>query len=192
MGVSIGIDEAGLGPLAGPIVGSVVAFPGDLRIDGVMDSKKMTAKQREALVDEIMDKALYWRTLTAMPSVIDNKGPHGAWEMVIVGLAKGARAVFPKSTIILDGNKLVGLPYVKPVVKADDKVPSVSAASVLAKYTQCCWMDDYHLEYPQYSFDRHRGYGTKLHLQKLEEHGPCPIHRMTFKPVKRASLVQCG
>jgi ribonuclease HII len=192
MSISIGIDEAGLGPIAGPIVAGVVALAGDLRIKGVMDSKKMTERSREALVDEIMSAALFWKTLVISHEVVDRLGPHEAWKLAIVGLAQAAHKEFPKTEIILDGNKLVGLDYVRPIVKADDKIPSVSAASVLAKYTQCCWMDDYHVLYPLYGFDRHRGYGTVQHLKQLMEHGPCPIHRKTFRPVKRASLVRRG
>jgi len=186
MNISIGIDEAGLGPLAGPAVVGVVALPEDADLRGVTDSKKMSAEQREAAVDRIWNAALFYRVILSTAPTIDCHGLSYVWQHMIREVAMAAHALYPDSEIILDGNRLVGLPYVRPVVKADSKVRSVAAASVLAKYAQCCWMDDYHLEYPQYGFDRHHGYGTALHLEMLKEHGPCPIHRMSFAPVKRA------
>jgi ribonuclease HII len=186
MTVSIGIDEAGLGPIAGPVIASVVVLPDGLDLRGVTDSKKMKAEQREDAVERIWEAALFHRVVVSTAPTIDQHGPSYVWHHMIRELAEEAHALFPDDEVILDGNRLVGLNYVRPVVKADSKIRSVAAASVLAKYTQCCWMDDYHLAYPQYGFDRHHGYGTASHLERLKEYGPCPIHRKTFAPVKRA------
>lgn len=195
----IGIDEAGMGTLAGPVVASVVAIAEDQIPAGVRDSKKLTDDGREELAALIMEKAFAYKTATRLPELIDKFGLSACWRGVIVELAifiKAARELhgFPEAEIILDGNRLIpGHPYVKPVVKADVSHPAVSAASILAKYTQCCWMEDYHLEYPRYGFDQHRGYGTKKHIARLKEMGPCPIHRKSVKPVREAiHFRECG
>ena len=184
MDVVIGIDEAGMGTLAGPATAAVVVFHSDMKIDKCRDSKTLSEAQREELAAKIMDTALFYQTQAIPPSLVDRDGLSACWETMIYDLAVAAHREFD-AKIILDGNRLVGLPYVEPVVKADRDYVAVSAASILAKYVQCCWMDDYHLEYPKYGFDRHRGYGTVAHLRALEELGPCPIHRKTFKPIKR-------
>jgi ribonuclease HII len=186
--ILIGIDEAGMGTLAGPLTAAVVVIEASLIPVGVRDSKKLKEEQREELAAQIMDAADYFKVIAVEPADIDKDGLSASWMHAVKGVALAARIMrMPeKEEIILDGNRLVGLPYVRPVVKADDKFPAVSAASILAKYTQCCWMDDYHLEYPGYGFDRHRGYGTVDHMKALKELGPCPIHRKSFKPVKKA------
>jgi ribonuclease HII len=195
----IGIDEAGMGTLAGPVVASVVAIPEDQIPPGVRDSKKLTKDCREEVAALIMERAFAYKTATRSPDLIDKFGLSACWKGAIVELAifiKAARELhgFPEAKIILDGNRLIpGHPYVVPVVKADVTHPAVSAASILAKYTQCCWMEDYHIEYPRYGFDRHNGYGTQEHITRLKELGPCPIHRRSFKPVKCAAhSLECG
>lgn len=196
MNVSIGIDEAGLGPIAGPAVFSVVVLPSDVSFRGkVRDSKKLNEPQREELVDDIWSAALFYKTLVIEPHTIDDRGVSAIWTDAVRMLAEMAHERFPSEQVVLDGNRLVGLDYVLPIVKADDKFLSVSAASILSKYTQCCWMDDYHVEYPDYRFDQHRGYATQLHIRKLEEFGPCPAHRKSTGPVKkvlRALSSVCG
>lgn len=185
--ILIGIDEAGMGTLAGPMTAAIVVIEASRVPPGVRDSKKLSEDQREELAAKIMDAALEFKVVVREANVIDELGLSKCWTDSIREVALYARIMrMPaKEEMILDGNRLVDLPYVRPVVKADDKFPAVSAASILAKYTQCCWMDDYHLEYPGYGFDRHRGYGTVDHLRKLKELGPCPIHRRTFKPVRK-------
>lgn len=197
--ILIGIDEAGMGTLAGPVVASVVAILEVLVPAGVRDSKKMTDDGREECAALIMEQSFAYKTAIREPHLVDEFGLSACWRGAIVELAIFIDVVrklhgFPEAEIILDGNRLIpGHPYVKPVVKADDTYPAVSAASILAKYTQCCWMEDYHLEYPRYGFDRHRGYGTAEHLKRLKEMGPCPIHRKSVKPVKEAiHSLQCG
>lgn len=187
--ISIGIDEAGLGPIAGPVSVAVVALKEGAEdyLGGVTDSKKMTKLMREHALPIIFRAAHFARAIISTSRTIDLHGPSYVWQHMVRELAMEAHKKFPDVEIILDGNRLVELSYVKPMVKADLHVLSVSAASVLAKELQCHWMDRYHLQYPQYRFDRHRGYATALHLEMLEEHGPCPIHRMSFAPVKRAT-----
>lgn len=184
--IVIGIDEAGMGTLAGPMTAAVVAIDSALIPRGVRDSKQMKEEAREEVAALIMDTAEYYKVVTKGPEEIDERGLSTCWQEAIRELALSARIMIlpEKPEIILDGNRLIGLPYVRPIVKADDKYPAVSAASILAKYTQCCCMDDYHVLYPQYGFDRHRGYGTAVHKKKLKELGPCLIHRKSCKPVK--------
>lgn len=183
--ILVGIDEAGMGTLAGPLTVGVVVIAEENIPPGVRDSKKMREEQREEVAALIMEAADFYKVLPVESDAIDRLGLSSAWLMAVRAAAVATRSMFEGCGIILDGNRLVGLPYVTPVVKADDKYPAVSAASILAKYTQCCWMDDYHEEYPEYGFKNHRGYGTVVHLQKLEELGPCPIHRKSFRPVRR-------
>lgn len=183
--ILVGIDEAGMGTLAGPLTVGVVVIEATKVPPGVRDSKKMSEEQREEVAALIMDAAEFYKVIAVEADAIDRDGISRCWWSAVRGAAIAARVMcgLHDDEIILDGNRLVGLPYVRPVVKADDQYPAVSAASILAKYTQCCCMDDYHLEYPEYGFDRCRGYGTAQHMKKLKEYGPCPIHRKSFKPV---------
>ena len=193
--ILIGIDEAGMGTLAGPMTAAVVVIEEDHVPAGVRDSKKLGEEQREELAALIMDEALFYRVVVRTPEEIDERGLSACWESAVRELIASISVIklSKRHEAILDGNRTVGVAHVRPVVKADDKFPAVSAASILAKYTQCCWMDDYHLEYPGYGFDRHRGYGTSVHKRRLEELGPCPAHRKSYKPVKEALRSQrCG
>jgi ribonuclease HII len=179
----IGIDEAGMGPIAGPMVIALVALPDGAVLPGVRDSKKLTDNQRENLIDLIVDTALYWDYVIFSSEQIDNRGLGQCWKAGMVALAQKARKSF-SDEMILDGNKFIGLPYVRPVIKADDTVLAVSAASILAKFAQSDAMDDYHKRYPQYGFNKHRGYLTAEHQKSLQRYGPCLIHRVSTKPVK--------
>lgn len=184
--ILVGIDEAGMGTLAGPLTAAVVVIEESVVPPGVRDSKKIGEEQREELAALIMEAADYYKVVAVDPEEVDTRGLSECWRRAVREVAVAARIMIGSDcAIILDGNRLVGLPYVQPVVKADAKYPAVSAASILAKYKQCCCMDDYHLEYPGYGFDRHRGYGTANHMKRLEELGPCPIHRKSFKPVRK-------
>ncbi len=185
MKVEIGIDEAGMGPAAGPMTMAVVAVPVTVPLGGVMDSKRLNDAKREDLVDLIHAAALFRKVIAVAPEDVDRLGISRSWRETARTLAIAAHKEFPDETIILDGNRLIGLNYVEPVVKADDKYPAVSAASILAKYMQSCWMDDYHEVYPEYGFDKHRGYLTKQHQEALAAHGPCACHRTSFNPIKR-------
>jgi len=184
--ILIGIDEAGMGTLAGPLTAAIVVIKADKVPIGVKDSKKLREEQREELAALIMDAAEHYEVVAIGPEEIDRYGLSWCWLGAIKQIAMRTHIMRAPEEVdyILDGNRLVELRYVKPVVKADDKYPAVSAASILAKYTQCCWMDDYHLQFPEYGFDQHRGYATAEHKRKLKELGPCPIHRKSFNPVK--------
>jgi ribonuclease HII len=184
--ILIGVDEAGMGPWAGPLTAGVVVLPEDVVIPGVKDSKKLKDEGRENLVDVIHQTALFYYVNAIGPAMIDRVGITQVWNDMIRGLAEMAQKHFPEARTIVDGNKIVpNLKNYCPIVKADDKYQCVSAASILAKYHQCGWMDDYHLLYPQYGFNRHRGYGTDQHKKALERYGPCPAHRKSYKPIKR-------
>ena len=191
--ILIGVDEAGMGPWAGPLTVGVVVLPENVVIPGVQDSKKLKDEGRENLVDSIHQTALFYYVLATGPENIDQFGISACWNGLVRQVIDKAREHFPDARTIVDGNRIV--PFVKnycPVVKADDKYQCVSAASILAKYHQCGWMDDYHLEYPQYGFNKHRGYGTVQHKKALEIHGPCPAHRKSYKPIKKLLSLPCG
>ena len=174
-----GVDEAGRGPLAGPVCAAAVILPPDIEISGLNDSKKLTDKKRRELFPVICEKAISYGIAFADHSEIDEinilQATYLAMERAINQLS-----VKPDFALI-DGNRAkdFGIPL-ETVVGGDGRSASIAAASVLAKVTR----DDYMLKmsemYPQYSFDVHKGYGTKAHYAALAECGPCPIHRMTF------------
>jgi ribonuclease HII len=174
-----GVDEAGRGPLAGPVCAAAVILPANIDIPGLDDSKKLSDKRRRALFPIIKEQAIAYAIAFADHSEIDSinilQATLLAMERAIAGLS-----VKPEVALI-DGNreKDFGLP-VQTVIQGDSRSASIAAASILAKVTR----DDYMLEmadkYPQYGFDVHKGYGTKIHYAALAEHGTCPIHRMSF------------
>lgn len=184
----IGMDEAGMGTLAGPMTAALVIIDDSAVPKGVRDSKTFSDQfYREEVAAKIMTAAIFYKVEARTAEQIDTKGISQCWEESMQALAHAASPFLPSPgfKIVLDGNRYV--PFcgnVVPIVKADATHPAVSAASILAKYTQCCWMDDYELMYPRYGFGRHRGYGTADHLRMLKELGPCPIHRKSYKPVK--------
>lgn len=174
-----GVDEAGRGPLAGPVCAAAVILPMDIEIPGLNDSKKLSDKKRRELFPIICDKAVAYGIAFADHSEIDEinilQATYRAMERAISKLS--VKADFA----LIDGNRAkdFGLPL-ETVVGGDGRSASIAAASVLAKVTR----DDYMLEmaktYPQYGFEIHKGYGTKAHYEALTEHGPCPIHRLSF------------
>jgi ribonuclease HII len=174
-----GIDEAGRGPLAGPVCAAAVILPEGCVIEGVNDSKKLTEKKREALFDVIKEKALAYSIAVADEKEIDEINILQA-TFLAMQRAIDQLAVKPDLALI-DGNrqKDFGVP-VKTVVKGDSLSSSIAAASILAKVTRDNIMLEQADIYPQYKFDIHKGYGTKAHYEALREFGPCPIHRMTF------------
>jgi len=188
----IGIDEAGMGTLAGPMTAAVVVLADDAQIKGVRDSKTMNNEQREEVAARIMTAALFYQVGSREAEDIDKRGLSKCWLELVRELAIAAKAALSEQLmdkptnekIILDGNRLIGLPYVIPVVKADATHLAVSAASILAKYKQVCAMIDAHRLYPAYGFLEHHGYCTINHKTKLRERGPCPIHRRSFRPVR--------
>ena len=174
-----GCDEAGRGPLAGPVVAAAVILPRGLVIEGLDDSKKLTAKKREALYTEICEKALAYGIAEASPEEIDEINILNAAMLAMNRAAE--KLSIPADFALIDGNTARGFPMaVKTVIGGDGKSPSIAAASVLAKVTRdrmCLQMDK---DYPQYGFAKHKGYPTKEHREAVRRFGPCPIHRRSF------------
>lgn len=178
-----GIDEAGRGPLAGPVVAAAVVLPTAVRLPGVEDSKKMTAHQREEAYLRIVDQALGFAVVPVDAGEIDRTNILQATFKAM--MAAVASLSPPPDYLLIDG------PYRLPLATPQEGIPkgdqlclSIAAASVLAKVYRDRLMTEFHEMYPQYGFDRHKGYGTKTHCRVLELLGPCPIHRRSFRRVK--------
>lgn len=178
-GLVCGIDEAGRGPLAGPVVAAAVILPRDAEIFYLNDSKKVTERRREILFDEIKEKALAYGIGIVSPADIDEinilQATYKAMRQAIEQLSL-APAVLLNDAVTIPG---VSLPQV-PIIKGDAKSVSIAAASILAKVTRDRMMRQYDEIYPEYGFAAHKGYGTAAHMAAIREHGPCPIHRRTF------------
>ena len=181
-GLVAGVDEAGRGPLAGPVMAAAVILDDRRPIVGLADSKKISPRRREALFDEIRAKALCCSIAQASVEEIDALNILQATLLAMRRAVMGLR--LPPKLVLVDGNRLPVLDIrAEAIVKGDDKVPAISAASILAKVSRDRWCQEYHQHFPQYGFDQHKGYGTADHLAALRLHGPCPQHRRTFKPV---------
>ncbi|MDC0206737.1 ribonuclease HII [Nitrospinae bacterium] len=177
-----GIDEAGRGPLAGPVVAAAVIFPSKVNIPGLNDSKKLSVNKREELFPKIQEISVAFGLAVVDQKVIDK-----------INILQAARLAMKQAVetlkitpglLLIDGNQKIDSTLNQwVIVKGDSRSLSIAAASVLAKVTRDRIMDGYHKLYPQYEFNRHKGYGTKLHRNLIQEHGPCPIHRSTFKGV---------
>lgn len=180
--VTLGIDEVGRGCWAGPlVVGAVILSD---TITGIKDSKKMTARQRDRYSKLIYQKAdaagLGW----VQPSEIDELGLTASVRLAMLRAVQTIRIAFDQ--ILIDGNinYLHSLPNTIAIVKADEKYPEVSAASIIAKVARDNYMKDMAVKYPDYGFERHVGYGTKIHSQRLLQFGVCDIHRLSYKPIQ--------
>ena len=183
---SAGVDEAGRGPLAGPVVVAAVVLPAIHRLEGLDDSKRLAAAEREALVPLIQKAAICWAVEVVEPEDIDRMNILRA---TLHGMSRAVAALRPRpQTVLIDGNRAPSDLHceVKTIVQGDRLVPAISAASVLAKVTRDRIMDEWHRQYPDYGFDHNRGYPTPEHLAILAEKGPCPIHRRSFRPVREA------
>ena len=177
-----GVDEAGRGPLAGPVVAAAVIFSPNIDIVDLDDSKKLSPKKREELFLEIKERATTYGVAVIGHRIIDE-----------INILQAARLAMKQAVdqlnpipdlLLIDGNQKIESTLDQwAIVKGDSKSLSIAAASVLAKVTRDRIMDDYHKLYPQYEFNRHKGYGTKLHRTLIQEYGPCPIHRSKFKGV---------
>ena len=178
--VVAGVDEAGRGPLAGPVCAAAVILPENCEIEGLNDSKKLSEKKREALYDVIIEKAISYDIQLIDNNVIDEINILQATMLAMTNAVNGLK-VKPQFAII-DGNKVPEQLQIPAdcVVKGDAKSMSIAAASILAKVTRDRLMSELDKKYPEYEFARHKGYGTKLHQEKLLEYGPCEIHRRTF------------
>lgn len=185
VGLVAGVDEAGRGPLAGPVVAAAVILDDLKPIVGLNDSKKLTEKRREKLYDEILAKALCCSIAEASVQEIDTLNILQATLLAMRRAVDGLRLKPVK--VLVDGNRLPVLDVrAEAIVQGDALVPAISAASILAKVHRDRMCAQLHAQYPQYGFDRHKGYGTAEHLQVLAEHGPSPWHRSSFAPVARS------
>ncbi|TAG34785.1 MAG: ribonuclease HII [Polaromonas sp.] len=183
-GLMAGVDEAGRGPLMGPVVAAAVILDELNPVKGLADSKKLTPLRREQLYDEIRAKALCCSIAMATAQEIDTLNILQATLLAMKRAVEGLRLKPHK--VLVDGNRLPTLTILaEAIVKGDTLVPAISAASILAKVYRDRWCADYHLQYPQYGFASHKGYGTAAHLAALREHGVCPQHRQSFAPVAR-------
>ena len=178
-----GVDEVGRGCLAGPVVVAAVILDPNRPIKGLRDSKKLSAKKRDELAQEIKEKALAWSVAAMGPEVIDKIN-------ILQATLEAMKAAVEKlpvepDFVQVDGNKLPKWKWLsEAVVKGDDKVEWISAASIIAKTTRDAYMCKMAELYPQYGFEHHVGYGTAEHLKALKAYGPTPIHRKTFAPVR--------
>ena len=175
-----GVDEAGRGALAGPLLAAAVILPREFDVEGLADSKLLTPLQRDAWFERIRKSAVSVAVCRSFPRRIDSRGLH-VCNLRLLRLAIKSLDVRP-DFVISDGFPLPGvrLPHLS-IKKGDAVTASVAAASVVAKVTRDRMMDRYHRRYPRYGFDRHRGYGTPSHRAAIARYGPCPIHRMSFK-----------
>ncbi len=181
-GLVAGVDEAGRGPLAGPVLAAAVILDDLHPIKGLADSKKLTARRREQLYDEIRAKALCCTVAQASVQEIDELNILQATLLAMRRAVEGLRLV-PR-LVLVDGNRLPVLPMrAEAIVKGDALVAAISAASILAKVTRDRWCAEVDQQYPAYGFAKHKGYGTAEHLAALQAHGACPAHRTTFRPV---------
>lgn len=181
-GLLAGVDEAGRGPLMGPVVAAAVILDELNPIKGLADSKKLTPQRREALYDEIRAKALCCSIALATAEEIDRLNILQATMLAMRRAVESLR--LKPNKVLVDGNRLPTLAILsEAVIGGDAIVPAISAASILAKVYRDRWCAEFHLEYPQYGFAAHKGYGTAEHLAALRAHGACPQHRRSFAPV---------
>ena len=188
-GLLAGVDEAGRGPLAGPVVAAAVILDERQPIRGLADSKVLSPKQRARLYDEILAKALCCSVAQASVQEIDELNILQATLLAMRRAVEGLR--LKPNKVLVDGNRLPALAVMaEAVVGGDAKVAAISAASILAKVTRDRWCEEFALQYPQYGFAAHKGYGTAEHLAALQLHGACPEHRSSFRPVAAVLALQ--
>ena len=183
-----GIDEAGRGPLAGPVVAAAVVLPRDYHHDTLRDSKQLTHTQRERLYDELIVRSdVHWAVAIVTHREVDKlnilRATHKAMRTAAAQLAA------EPDHVLIDGLPVRHFPIVQTALVGGDGLSfSIAAASVIAKVTRDRVMLDFDREFPEYGFAQHKGYGTALHLERLRLHGPCPIHRRSFLPVQQLTL----
>lgn len=189
--VIAGVDEAGRGAGAAEVYAGAVILNPERHIEGLADSKKLTKKKREALSEEIKLHALNWCIAIASVEEVERLNVLQASLLAMMRAVRGL-SVRP-DRVFVDGNHAPKLDVpVDAIVRGDDTVPAISAASILAKVARDRAMLDHHHRYPDYGFDIHKGYLTKLHLEALLRHGPCPIHRKTYAPVRALIATDTG
>lgn len=174
-----GVDEAGRGPLAGPVCAAAVTLPQGLALPGLNDSKRLTERQREALYDQIVEQALSFGIAFATVEEIERLNILGA---TYLAMNRAIEALDPPPELaLIDGNRSAGIDVPnRCIVKGDGRCADIAAASILAKVTRDRYMTELAAQYPEYGFERHKGYGTKAHYAALRTYGPCPIHRPSF------------
>lgn len=178
-----GVDEAGRGPLAGPVVAAAVILDPERPIAGLADSKRLSARRREVLAQEIRDRALAWSVQEATVEEIDELNILHATMLAMQRAVQSLQS--PPRYVVVDGNRCPDLDYERyAIVKGDSLVPAISAASILAKVARDRTMLALHASYPQYGFDLHKGYPTPAHLAALREHGAAKVHRTSYAPVR--------
>lgn len=175
-----GIDEAGRGPVAGPLVVAGVILPFPHFINGIQDSKKMKASDRQFLYHLIIDEAIKVSIRIIDVKTIDQGNIYRLTQQAMTEIALDLEADFT----LTDAMRLDTILPHEAIIKGDQKSITIGAASIIAKETRDQIMEDYHTKYPHYGFNQHKGYLTKLHQNRIEKHGPCPIHRMSFAPLK--------
>lgn len=176
----LGVDEAGRGPMAGPLVVGGVIFPEDFYDERINDSKKLTEKKREALYDFIIENALAYQIEVLSVEEVDTLN---VYEASRTGMKRIVESVEPDFTLS-DAMPLGDIPHLS-IIKGDAKSLSIGAASILAKVTRDRIMKEYGKQYPEYGFEKHKGYATKAHKEALEKYGVTPIHRKSFAPVQK-------
>lgn len=183
-----GVDEAGRGPLAGPVSAAAVILDAAHPIIGLADSKQLSASAREMLAAEIRQHARAWSVAFATVEEIDRlnilQASLLAMQRAVAGLT------LAPTLVLVDGNRTPDLPCAaRAIIRGDATEPAISAASILAKVARDALLDELHEQYPAYGFARHKGYPTPAHIAALAAHGPCPVHRMSFAPVRAARRV---
>jgi len=184
--VVVGVDEVGVGPLAGTMFACAIAFrAGHAPIYGVTDSKKVTEKSRERLLPKILDQCLDVGMGWVDADEYDRIGASESRRQVLIRAV--ADLTIDVDHTYVDGDLFIKeLDHTERVVRGDEKIWIVGAASIVAKQMQCAQMASFHARWPQYGFNHHHAYGTRVHMDALSKHGPCPAHRMSMKPVKNA------
>ena len=182
MRLPAGIDEAGRGPLAGPVYAAAVILNPLNPIEGLIDSKKLTPSERNALAPIIQERSLAWSVAFATVEEIDSMN---ILEATLLAMKRAVLGLSIRPTILLiDGNRMPHMPYrIRTIIKGDDRIPEISAASILAKTAHDALFERYAKEYPGYAFEHHMGYGTAEHMAAIERLGVLPIHRKTFEPI---------
>lgn len=187
LGPIAGVDEAGRGPLAGPVVAAAVVLDAKRPIAGLADSKQLSAKRRESLCALIETRARAWGIGVAETDEIDRLN---ILQASFLAMRRALEGLDVEPVLVrIDGNRAPDLPWAVQTLVGGDRIDrAISAASILAKVRRDALMLELHARWPEYGFDRHKGYPTAAHLAALERHGPCPAHRRSFRPVHQASL----
>jgi ribonuclease HII len=183
--VIAGVDEAGRGPLAGPVVAAAVVLPRGFRLDGIRDSKQLTEKKRQRFYDILLSGALSWALGVVEPSVIDRIN---IFQATRLAMKEAVQQISPAADyLLIDGARAQRLNLAitqETIIRGDTLSISVACASIIAKVSRDRIMEIYHHQFPQYNFISNKGYGTKEHLESIRCHGPCKIHRRSFRGVK--------